>query len=83
MVWIRKITSSVAREKPYYEEEIKNSIMGSYSNGASRPDGLSFIFYQIFCDIIKKDLIALVRDFENGALDISRLNYAIINLIPK
>ena len=27
--------------------------------------------------------MALVRDFENGALDISRLNYAVMSLIPK
>lgn len=27
--------------------------------------------------------MALVRDFENGVLDMARLNYAIITLIPK
>jgi hypothetical protein len=29
------------------------------------------------------DLMALVRGFERGELEISRLNYALITLIPK
>jgi hypothetical protein len=27
--------------------------------------------------------VALVKDFESGKLDVARLNYAIITLIPK
>ena len=57
--------------------------MGSYSSGALHPDGLSFLFCQFFWELNKNDFMALVEDFENGCLDISRLNYAIITLIPK
>lgn len=57
--------------------------MGSYASGAPGPDGLSFLFYQRFWEVIKKDFMALVRDFECGALDIQRLNYSIVTLIPK
>lgn len=57
--------------------------MGSYASGASGPDGLSFLFYQNFWDLIKEDIMALVRDFENGSLDIRKLNYFILTLIPK
>lgn len=70
-------------EKPFSEGEIKNAIMGSYACGPPRPDGLSFPFYQRFWEVIKNDFIALVRDFENGSLDIQRLNYSIVTLIPK
>ena len=58
-------------------------IFDSYACGAPGSDGLSFLFYQKFWDTIKKDFMALVRDFESGSLNTARLNYAIITLIPK
>ena len=70
-------------ERPFSEEEIREAIMGSYANGTPGPDGLSFIFYQHFWEIIKGGFMALVRDFERGSLDIQRLNYSIVTLIPK
>ena len=57
--------------------------MSSYAGGGPGPDGLSFIFYQQFWEVIKGDVMALVRDFENGTLDVQRLNYSIVTLIPK
>jgi hypothetical protein len=50
---------------------------------APGPDGFSFLFYQTFWDLIKPDLVALFRSFEKGELDLARLNYAMITLIPK
>ena len=70
-------------ERSFSEDEIKQAIMSSYASGAPGPDGLSFLFYQTFWDLIKKDFMWMVRDFENGNLDIYKLNYAIITLIPK
>ena len=64
-------------ESPFSEEEIKTDVFGSYVEGAPGPDGFPFLFYQKYWDLIKKDLIALVRDFEEGSLDIQRVNYAI------
>jgi hypothetical protein len=57
--------------------------MRSYVAGALGPDGFSFLLYQNFWALIKSDFMALVRDFEKGTLDVSRLNFAIITLIPK
>ena len=70
-------------EAPLTEEEIKNAIFDSYCEGAPRPDGFPFLFYQTFWDTIKYDLMNLVKDFESGHLNIDRLNYAMITLIPK
>ena len=64
-------------------DEIKEAVFGSYAAGAPSPDGFSFLFYQKFWDLIKHDMMALVREFESGDLNVSRLNYAIITLIPK
>ena len=67
----------------FFEEEIKEAIFGSYAHGAPGPDGLSFLFYQTFWDVIKTDFMALVKDFEEGKLDLYRLNFALSVLIPK
>ena len=56
-------------QRNFSEEEIKEAIFGSYAHGAPGPDGLSFLFYQTFWDVIKTDFMALLRDFEVGNLD--------------
>jgi hypothetical protein len=66
-----------------FSEEIKRDVDCSYSDGALGQDGFSFMFYQKFWKIIKDDLMALVKEFEQGKVDMSRLNYVIIILIPK
>jgi len=70
-------------EAPFTEEEIKNTVFDSYAEGGPGPDGFSFLFYQSFWDVIKSDFINLVKDFEADQLNLDRLNYAIITLIPK
>lgn len=70
-------------QKDFSEEEIREAIFGCYANGAPRPDGLSFLFYQTFWDLIKNDFMDLVRDFEKGELDLYRLNFALVVLIRK
>lgn len=61
-------------EKPFSEEEIKEDVFGSYVEGAPGPDGLSFLFYRKFWDVIKVDLCRMFHEFWNGKLDLYRLN---------
>ena len=70
-------------DAPLTEEEIKSAIFGSYADGAPGPDGFPFLFYQRFWDLIKLDFMALVDAFNGNELDIARLNYVILTLIPK
>jgi len=70
-------------EAPFSEEEMKNAVFGSYADGAPGPDGFPFLFYQTFWEVIKGDLMRLVNSFWENNLDLDRLNYAIITLIPK
>ena len=70
-------------QAPFSEKEVRDAIFGSYSEGAPGPDGLSFLFLQEFWETIKQDVMALYDDCHAGNLDIYRLNFAMITLIPK
>jgi hypothetical protein len=70
-------------EADFSKEEIREAIKGSYSDGAPGPDVFSFLFYQNFWPTIKNEFMALVRIFEKGELNIERINYAMLVLIPK
>jgi hypothetical protein len=52
-------------------------------NKATGPDSIPAEFYQICWDIVKKDIVSLFQDFHAGHLDVSRINYGIITLLPK
>ena len=70
-------------EAPFSEEEIKKAVFSSYLDGAPGPDGFSFMFYQKCWNIIKTDVLALFQDFFVGKLDLFRLNFVVLSLIPK
>jgi hypothetical protein len=48
-------------EKPF-SKEIKKAIFESYIEGSSGPDGLSFMFYHNFWDVIRGDLMDLFTE---------------------
>jgi hypothetical protein len=70
-------------EAKLFEEEIFRAIKGSYAEGAPGPDGFSFLFYQKLWSTIKCDLMAVVKGFEKGEVNMARLNFARIVIIPK
>jgi hypothetical protein len=70
-------------EKEFSEKEVKDAIFGSYAQGAPGPDGVSFLFFQTFWEIIKEYFLEIFDEWYNGRLDICRLNFAMITLITK
>ena len=68
---------------PFSEREIKDAIFSCYPEGAPGPDGLPFLFYQKFWDLVKEDIVNLFDDFHKGKLDLYRINCALVTLIPK
>jgi hypothetical protein len=68
---------------PFFEEEISKTVFESYPKGAPGPDGMSFLFYQKLWHLIKSDLLAMFDDFHKGKLDLYRINFALITIIPK
>jgi hypothetical protein len=55
----------------------------SNNSKASGPDGISFHFYQTFCETIQTDIYNLVLAFYNHNINISKLNLATIIQVPK
>jgi hypothetical protein len=70
-------------ESPFSEEEINEAIFSSYPEGTPGPDGLSFLFYQKFWEVVKRDMFNLFKDFHEGRLELFRLNFALVTLVPK
>ena len=70
-------------EADFTEAEVKAAVFGSYAEGAPGPDGLSFLFYQKFWELIKQDLLAMFNDWNKMDLDLFRLNFSLLTLIPK
>jgi hypothetical protein len=53
------------------------------NNKVAGPDNIPIELYQICWEIMKEDIINLFHDFHTGNLDVSRINYGIITLLPK
>jgi exonuclease III len=68
---------------PFTIDEIKLVVFSLKHNSAPGPDGIPAEFFQDFWEIIHNDLWNLFKDFYNGALDIKRLNFGLVTLIPK
>ena len=68
---------------PLSEEEVKHTVFDMKIDSAPDPDGFSISFYRGCWDTIKGDLMDLINDFYRGNLDIKRLNYSVITLVPK
>jgi hypothetical protein len=80
-----KVTEEENNEltKPFSEEEINGALFKMEKNNADGPDGFPIEFYQRSWVFIKQDIMKLFNDFYEVKLDIRRINYGIITLIPK
>jgi hypothetical protein len=68
---------------PFTIEEITLVVFSLNHNSAPGPDGIPAEFFQDFWEIIHNDLWNLFKDFYDGVLDIKRLNFGLVTLIPK
>jgi len=67
----------------FTEEEVKKALFSMESNRAPGPDDIPVEFYKHYWDFVKGDIMRLFEAFHNNTLDVARLNYGIITLIPK
>jgi hypothetical protein len=79
---IRRNDNSVLM-KPFSEEEICNVIWSMEPDKAPGPDGFSIHFYRACWDIIKSDLLRMIKAFHHRAKVGGNTNSTFLALIPK
>lgn len=77
------VEDNAALMVPLSPEEINEVVSSSNSNSAPGPDGFSITFFKKFWSVLKHLVYVIIIGFCLGMVDISRLNYAIISLVPK
>ncbi|WMV30397.1 hypothetical protein MTR67_023782 [Solanum verrucosum] len=65
------------------EQEILESIRACTGDKSPGPDGLSMAFFKQCWEVIKKDLVAAIRNFHEEGLFERSLNATFVALIPK
>jgi hypothetical protein len=69
--------------RPFSEEEVGAALYQMEKNKVAGLDGFPIEFFQTFWRCIKCDIMQLFSQFHDISLDIKRLNYGIITLLPK
>jgi hypothetical protein len=68
---------------PFSVAEVKDAVFSCFPKGALGPDGLFYLFFHKFWDVVREDLMNIVMAFQVGSLDLFRLNFAMLTLVPK
>jgi Reverse transcriptase (RNA-dependent DNA polymerase) len=76
-------TSRLALEILFTLEELKEAVFESNASGAPGPDEFSFAFYQYFWSIVQDNLMLLLQHVYNNSLKTTKLNHAMVCLLPK
>ncbi|KAK1604887.1 hypothetical protein QYE76_028560 [Lolium multiflorum] len=74
------------REEEYWrqrEKELEDIVMDMKSDTAPGPDGFPVHFFKKFWNIVKHGVLHILNDFILGRIDIARLNFGVLSLIPK
>jgi hypothetical protein len=58
----------------FTENEVKEAVFKMEHNKSPGPDGFLAEFYQVFCGVIKDDLLAMLHDFHKDSLDLFSRN---------
>jgi len=69
--------------RPFSEPKIKEALFQMEKNKAAGPDKIPIEFFQACWSIVKIDVAKIFEEFYNDTIDISRINYGIITLLPK
>jgi mannosylglycoprotein endo-beta-mannosidase len=72
-----------ALELSFTGEELDEVLASMKVDSASGPDDLPVAFFKRFWEILKGPILGLLNDFALGRVDIARLNFGILTLIPK
>lgn len=69
--------------RPFSFEEITKNLNDMRANTTPGPDGFPVTFYKKFWNLVGPQFVNLVHEFTLGRIDVKRLNYGVLTLIPK
>jgi hypothetical protein len=67
----------------FTEQEMDFVLASMRVDTALGPDGFPVVFFKTFWRLLKPFVLAIANDFALGRVDIARLNFGILTLIPK
>jgi len=70
-------------ECPFSENEVEKAIRQLRQDKTLGPDDFPIFFYSRFWDIMREDIMPLFSELYHNKLDLQRLNYATVVLVPK
>jgi hypothetical protein len=70
-------------EITFTAEELDEFLSSMKPDSVPGPDGLTVLFFKRFWGILRGPILQLLNNFSLGRVDIARLNFGIISLIPK
>jgi exonuclease III len=74
---------NLALELTFTQEELDEVLSNMKTDTAPGPDGLPVSFFKRFWGTLRTPILQLLNDFVLGRVDIARLNFGVISLIPK
>jgi hypothetical protein len=69
--------------RTFTTEELDFVLHETKTDTAPGPDGLPVSFYKKFWPLLKKEVLEILNGFALGRVDIARLNFGILSLLPK
>lgn len=67
----------------FLPKEIDVALLGMKSDTAPGPDGWPVAMFKCFWPLLKGPIFEVCNSFMRGTVDISRLNFGVLSLIPK
>jgi hypothetical protein len=74
---------NLALELTFTQEELDEVLLSMKMDTAPGSDGLPVSFFKRFWGTLRAPILQLLNDFVLGRVDIARLNFGVISLIPK
>jgi hypothetical protein len=69
--------------RSFTPEELDVVLKETKTDTAPGPDGLPVLFYKKFWPMLRRPVLQILNGFAMGTVDIARLNFGILSLIPK
>jgi hypothetical protein len=69
--------------RTFTTEDLDFVLHETKTDTAPGPDGLPVLFYKKFWPLLKKEVLEILNGFALGRVDIARLNFGILSLLPK